>query len=91
MHWLTHDAAGFFTFLLVLVALFQLGLFWWQLTLIRESLDDTKVAADAAMKSAKAASTQADIAAGTLETMQEIAKNQLRAYLGVAGGGSRFV
>jgi hypothetical protein len=43
MHWLTHDAAGVF-------GLFQLGLFWWQLTLIRESLDDTKVAADAPIR-----------------------------------------
>src|ERR1051325_5248667 len=46
--WLTKDAAGFFTFLLVVVGGFQAGLFLWQLWLIRESLDDARIAADAA-------------------------------------------
>ena len=53
--WLTKDAAGFFTFLLVVVAGAQVALFVWQLWLIRESLDDTKIAAEAAKESADAA------------------------------------
>jgi len=53
-NWLTKDAAGFFTFLLVVVGCFQIGLFLWQLRLIRESLDDAKIAADAAKQSADA-------------------------------------
>jgi hypothetical protein len=53
--WITHDAAGFFTALLVIVGGVQLALFVWQLALIRESLDDAKIAADAAKESADAA------------------------------------
>jgi hypothetical protein len=53
--WLTKDAAGFFTFLLVIVGGAQLLLFVWQLWLIRESLDDARIAADAAKESADAA------------------------------------
>jgi hypothetical protein len=68
-NWLTKDAAGFFTFLLVVVGCFQVCLFLWQLWLIRESLDDAKIsaeaakeAADAAREGAKAARDSADIA-----------------------------
>jgi hypothetical protein len=57
--WITHDAAGFFTLLLVVVGVFQLGLFYYQLRLIRESLEDARVAADAATKSANAATLNA--------------------------------
>jgi hypothetical protein len=60
--WLTKDAAGFFTFLLVLVGGFQVVLFYVQLRLIRESLDDAKIAADAATVAANAATRQAKIA-----------------------------
>jgi hypothetical protein len=57
--WLTKDAAGFFTFLLVVVGAAQVGLFLWQLWLIRESLDDAKIAATAAKQAAYAAKEQA--------------------------------
>jgi hypothetical protein len=53
--WLTKDAAGFFTFGLFVVGGFQAGLFLWQLWLIRESLDDAKIAAEAAKDGAQAA------------------------------------
>jgi hypothetical protein len=38
-YWVAHDAAGFFTLCLSAIGLFQLVLFYWQLRLIRESLD----------------------------------------------------
>lgn len=60
--WLTHDAAGFFTFWLVVVGGFQLGLFAWQLWLIRKSLDDTKGAAEAAKDAAGASKAQVELA-----------------------------
>lgn len=69
-NWLTKDAAGFFTFLLVIVGSFQVGLFVWQLKLIRESLDDAKVAADAAQNAATAAQQSANIARDTLITTE---------------------
>lgn len=50
------------TFLLVVVGTAQLGLFWLQLTFIRESLDDAKKAADAAEGAASAANKQAKVA-----------------------------
>jgi hypothetical protein len=50
--WLMHDAAGFFTSLLVVVGVFQLGLFAWQLTLIRKSLAPAEKAANAAQRAA---------------------------------------
>lgn len=63
-HWMTRDAAGFFTLWLVIVGGCQLVLFYVQLRLIRESLIDTKNAADAAKRSADATmrSTRAAIA-----------------------------
>jgi hypothetical protein len=80
-HWLLNDAAGFFTFLLVVVGGLQLGFFAWQLRLIRESLDDTKIAAEAAKQSADAAKIQAETARDTLKVMQDTAERQLRAYV----------
>jgi hypothetical protein len=68
--WLTKDAAGFFTFLLVVVGGFQVGLFVWQLGLIRESLDDAKKAADAAEGAANAAGKQAKIAERALTELE---------------------
>jgi hypothetical protein len=47
-NWVTHDAAGFFTLWLVIVGGGQVALFYVQLKLIRESLNDAKVSADAA-------------------------------------------
>lgn len=48
-----------FTLVLIVVGIFQLGLFIWQLWLIRKSLADTKVAAQAAKINADAALEQA--------------------------------
>jgi hypothetical protein len=58
--WLTKDAAGFFTFILAIVAALQAALFLWQLGLIRESLVPAQQAAKAAQDAAAAAKTQAD-------------------------------
>lgn len=58
----TTDPVAIFTFCLVVVGSFQLGLFLWQLRLIRESLDDAKIAADAAKESADAANRSATLA-----------------------------
>jgi hypothetical protein len=77
--WLTKDAAGFFTFVLVIVGAAQLGLFLWQLRLIRESLGDTKLAAVAAKAAADAAKIQG-----------ETAICQLRAYVYVENAYYEF-
>jgi hypothetical protein len=69
-HWLTHDAGGFFTAWLVIVGGGQLALFYVQLKLIRESLVDTKEAADAAQGAANAAEKQAKIAERSLTELQ---------------------
>lgn len=61
------------TFCLVVVGSVQVGLFVWQLKLIRESLVDTKKSADAANKAA-------DAAERTINTMKDTAERQLRAY-----------
>jgi hypothetical protein len=53
--WITKDAAGFFTLCLVLVGSGQIILFWVQLRLIRESLDDAKEVASASTRQAKVA------------------------------------
>jgi len=60
--WLTKDAAGLFTFWLAVFAGAQALLFLWQLWLIRESLNDAKIAAEAASEGAKAARESADTA-----------------------------
>jgi hypothetical protein len=58
------------TFLLVIVGAAQLGLFYRQLTLIRESLVDAKKAADAAEGAASAAGKQAKIAEAALTQLE---------------------
>ena len=68
--WLIHDAAGFFTAVLVAVGAVQLVLFIWQLRLIRTSLDDAKISADAAADAAKAASRQAHVAEESLAKIE---------------------
>src|SRR3982074_183407 len=68
--WLTHDAAGFFTRVLVIVGAVQLVLFIWQLRLIRISLNDAKISADAAADGAMAASRQAHVAEETLARIE---------------------
>jgi len=61
--WAKADAlTALATGLLVVVGLFQLWLFYVQLRYIRQSLADTKAAADAAMVSADAAKKSADVA-----------------------------
>lgn len=72
----TGRLAGF-TLLLFFAAVGQIGLFVWQLRLIRKSLDDAKIAADAATIAARAAKrsaiasvTQAKIARDTLTKVQ---------------------
>lgn len=54
------DPIAIFTLGLVFVGLFQAGLFFVQLRLIRKSLDDAKIAADAAKEGAQAARDSAD-------------------------------
>jgi hypothetical protein len=68
--WFTKDAAGFFTFWLVIVGVGQVFLFWYQLKLIRYSLRDAKVAADAAADAAGAASRQAYVAEQSLAKIE---------------------
>jgi hypothetical protein len=51
-----------FTLLLVAVAAIQAGLFFWQLGMLKESLTDSKNAADAAKVASEAAKASADIA-----------------------------
>jgi hypothetical protein len=76
--WVTHDAAGFFTLWLVIVGGGQIGLFYWQLQLIRISADDAKRAGMAAERAADATAASVDLARDT-------AKRQLRAYVTVNG------
>ncbi len=78
------DRLALFTFFLFCVAVLQAGLFIWQLWLIRKSLDDAKIAADAAASSAKTAAIQAEISGGTLKTIQDTAERQLRAYISLS-------
>jgi hypothetical protein len=64
--WTTKDATGFYTFLLAavtgglaLVAALQAGMFFWQLKLMHEGINDAKTAASTAATAAAAATTQA--------------------------------
>jgi len=75
-NWLTHDAAGFFTLWLVIVGGGQIGLFYWQLRLIRVAAEDAKRAGLAAERAAKATEDAVKLAG-------ETAKRQLRAYVNV--------
>jgi hypothetical protein len=58
--WATHDASGFFTMLLTGIAVFQLGLFYRQLSLMRGSLAEAKSATLAATEAATAAKLNAE-------------------------------
>lgn len=53
--WLTKDAAGFFTFALVLVGFGQAILFFYQLRYMRQGMRDTSLAAQSALNGALAA------------------------------------
>ncbi|RXH19513.1 hypothetical protein [Bradyrhizobium guangzhouense] len=56
--WLTKDAAGFFTFGLVVVGVGQAILFFFQLHFMRQGMDDATLAAKAAQASAETAKEQ---------------------------------
>ena len=58
--WVTHDASGFFTMLLTGIAVFQLGLFYRQLSLMRGSLAEAESATLAATEAATAAKLNAE-------------------------------
>ncbi len=84
------EPVSLFTFLLVVVAAGQLGLFWWQLDLIRDSVKDTNIAAIAAQSSAKTA----ERALTTLErpfVYCSISKPGISADSGVSQGHGRPV
>jgi hypothetical protein len=74
------EPIAFFTLCLVLVGGAQLGLFYRQLTFIRQSLVDAKTAADAAKESADATKIQADVARDSLDKVQ-------RPYIYIFGVG----
>lgn len=90
--WLTRDAGGFFTVWLVLVGGAQLALFYVQLRIIRESLDDAKKAADTAERAA-------DASKASLELSRTTAERELRAYVHInkfiftkiGDGGPKYV
>jgi hypothetical protein len=71
---------AYFTLALAAFAGGQVVLFVWQLRLIRDSLNDTKIAAEAARDGAAAARDQASLT-------EQTAKRQLRAYISVEPGG----
>jgi hypothetical protein len=57
--WATHDASGYFTMLLTGIAVFQLVLFYRQLSFMRASLAEAKNATQAALFAANAAKLNA--------------------------------
>jgi hypothetical protein len=77
----TDDPVAFFTFLLVIVGIFQVLLFYVQLILIRRSLSDTKEAAEAATVGATAAKISADATKEIVFTLQDNARKQMRAHV----------
>lgn len=79
-NWLTHDAAGFFTLWLVIVGGAQIGLFYWQLRLIKVAADDAKRAGISAERAAKATED-------AVELSRKTAERQLRAYVGTESVG----
>jgi hypothetical protein len=79
--WLTKDAAGFFTFLLVIIGGFQVGLFLWQLQIISASLDDAKIAAEAAKEGADAAKEGAQATRDSVDVSRFSSAASNRAYI----------
>jgi hypothetical protein len=75
------DPIAVFTLCLVIVGAFQVGLFYVQLKIIRESLADAKIAADAATKAADAAQQSATATTASVKLAGQTAKRQLRAYV----------
>jgi hypothetical protein len=68
--WLTKDAAGFFTFGLVLIGLGQALLFFVQLRYMRNGMEDATRAAKAAEDAAKASTEQAKTAERALTELE---------------------
>lgn len=68
--WLTKDAAGFFTFWLVVVGFGQAILFFIQLRYMRKGMDDATRAARAAEDAAKAGMDQAKVAERALTELE---------------------
>jgi hypothetical protein len=77
------DPVAVFTFFLVLIGGAQLALFYWQLGLIRDGMEDTKIAATAALRSAIATEKSVDTASKASELNREMGQAQVRAYLHV--------
>jgi hypothetical protein len=64
------DPVAIFTLGLICVGIVQLALFYWQLRLIRTSLAEAKIAADASSAAAEAATRQAKVAEDTLSKLE---------------------
>ena len=62
LRWLTNEASGFFTFLLVVVGILQAGLFWLQFGYLGEGLNVAKDTARTAAETAAAARLQIKLA-----------------------------
>jgi hypothetical protein len=78
------DRLALFTIFIFCVAVSQAGLFVWQLLYMRKGMEEAAIAAKAAKESAETAKIQAGVARDTLQTMQDTAERQLRAYVGVS-------
>jgi hypothetical protein len=81
--WLIKDAAGFFTFCVVIVAIVQAWLFLRQLRLMRLGMRDTAEAARAASDAAKAATEQVRLAEAQIEVTKIGIFDLERAFLDV--------
>lgn len=69
------------TIILALVAVGQVIMFWKQLGLMKEGAKDTVKLASAAQSSAEAAKINAENSKKAVETMQNVANTQLRAFV----------
>jgi hypothetical protein len=81
--WLTKDAAGFFTFGLVVIGVGQAILFYIQLRYMREGMRDAADAAQAANTAATAAKEQVEVAKAQIEVTRMGVFDLERAYLDV--------
>jgi hypothetical protein len=81
--WLTKDAAGFFTLVLVVVGAVQALMFFTQLRYMRLSMRDTADAAKAASDAAEAAKEQVKLGAAQIEITKIGIFDLERAYLDV--------
>jgi hypothetical protein len=81
--WLTASsiALAVITFLLVIVGVGQLYMFWQQLRVIRQSVADTKKAAEAAALGATAAKESAEATKESVALAKQTTVRQLRAYI----------